>query len=73
MSVVIDTALVLFLLSVHFRYIEYAKERNKGLPPSNGTLEALLSRLRAALLKEEIAAEVYLYVVAANFLGCYFR
>ena len=62
MSVVIDTALVLFLLSVHFRYIEYAKERNKGLPPSNGTLEALLSRLRAALLKEEIAAEVYLYV-----------
>ena len=55
-----DIALVLFVTSLHFRYLEYAKDRNKGLPDSVD-VPNLIEKLRDALLNGRSPGDIHLY------------
>ena len=57
-----DLTLVLFVTSLHFRYLEYAKEHNNGLPNSED-LPNLIKKLKDALLKSRSPVDTHLYAM----------
>ena len=57
-----DITLVLFVTSLHFRYLEYAKERNSGFTESED-LSNLTKRLKDALLESRSPVDIHLYAM----------